>query len=370
MEYIQNIISKALSGKRLSHDELSFLLKIEKNDGLNLLYAAADKLRKSICGDIVTYIKNRNFNFTNICRNECKFCAFKRNHDDKDAYISPIENLIDDLDISITEVCIQGGLNEDLDIDFYVTILQKIKAKHPSIHIHAFSPMEIAFISEKSKISIDNVLSILKENGLGSIPGTAAEILSDDVRKKICPDKISADEWIKIIKAAHNLHIPTTATVMFGHIETPEQLATHLSIIRDIQEETLGFTELVPLPFIATNTALAKEYQIPAYNVQNVFRLFAVSRLYFGSLLPNIQASWVKIGKENVKKSLSCGVNDIGGTLGEENISKAAGATYGISITEQELIELTISAGKIPLERDTLYRYPDKKNPSSYIQSL
>ncbi len=356
MEYIEQITDKALSGKCISFSETSQLLQTEGEENISHLLNAADSFRKSICGDTVTYVKNRNINFTNICRNKCTFCAFRKDRHDRESYCMTTDEILEKIDTKeITEVCIQGGLNEDLTIDYYIKILRSIKNKYPFIHIHAFSPMEISFMAEMSNMDIDKVLKILKDEGLDSIPGTAAEILSDNVRQKICPEKINSRQWSEIIKSAHKAGIQTTSTMMFGHIENTEDIAQHLYTIKSIQDETGGFTEFVPLPFISQNTELANKFFLTSGNDSLIFKVYAVSRLLFGTRIPNIQASWVKIGIDGVKKALSCGVNDIGGTLGEEKISKAAGSLFGESLTESELREIIKSAGRIPAQRDTLY---------------
>ncbi|RMF93631.1 MAG: 7,8-didemethyl-8-hydroxy-5-deazariboflavin synthase subunit CofH [Candidatus Schekmanbacteria bacterium] len=354
----EKIIEKALSRKDLSLEETKALLEIESAKELEFLYQSADSLRASLCGNIVTYVKNRNINFTNICRNKCKFCAFRKDSSDEKSYCMSIDEILEKINPNeITEVCIQGGLNEDLNLDYYIEILNSVKKKYPFIHIHAFSPMEIFFLAEKSGKTVAEILRILKENGLDSMPGTAAEILSDDVRMEICPEKLSVNQWIDVIKCAHKTGIPTTSTIMFGHIESTLHIAKHLHIVKSIQKETMGFTEFVPLPFVSKNTRLAKERQIRKEENNNlIYKVYAVSRLLFGNLIRNIQASWVKIGVEGVKKALSLGVNDIGGTLGEEKISKAAGAIFGESLSENELKDIILSAGKTPLQRDTLYR--------------
>lgn len=362
MNTIEKIIDKTLCGKEITHSETVKLLEIEDDAGIDSLFSAADSLRNSICGNTVTYVKNRNINFTNICSNNCRFCAFRKDINDEDSYCMTADQILEKINPQeITEVCIQGGLNEKLNIDYYISILRSIKNKYPFIHIHAFSPMEVAFIAEKSGINISGVLQILKDNGLDSMPGTAAEILSDDIREIICPGKLNSRQWTDVIKTAHKMAIPTTSTIMFGHIEKTEHIAKHLLTIKSIQEETGGFTEFVPLPFISQNTKLAEEYTVKKNNEQMIFKVFAVSRILFASCLPNIQASWVKIGVEGVRDALSVGVNDIGGTLGEEKISKAAGSKFGESLTEEELKNIIYSADRIPAERDTLYRIPEKK---------
>lgn len=360
---INDILEKATKYEKLSLKELESLFSISNPELLNRIFSSADKMRKELVGDVVTYVKNRNINFTNICRNSCKFCAFRRNKDDADSFFMGMEEVLEKLgENGITEVCIQGGLNPDLNLEFYSNLLAAIKLRYPNIHIHGFSPMEVKFMSEISGLAIEDVLKYLKYSGLGSMPGTAAEILADEIREKICPDKLKKDEWIRIIKTAHNLGIPTTATIMFGHIETAFHRARHLEILMGIQEETGCITEFIPLPFIPFNTNLAVQYNLGMIPEEEIYKMYSISRIYFGKMIPNIQASWVKIGFDAVKKSLSRGVNDIGGTLGEEKISKSAGSKFGQCITEEVLRKIILEANKIPLQRNTLYQTIEKED--------
>ena len=366
---IDDILNKAIEYEKLSLKELESLFSISNPELLNRLFSYADKMRKQLIGDAVTYVKNRNINFTNICRNSCEFCAFRRNKDDADSYFMGMEEVLERLEENeITEVCIQGGLNPDLNLEFYSKLLTTIKLRYPKIHIHGFSPMEVKFMSEISGLAIEDVLKYLKYAGLGSMPGTAAEILSDDIREKICPDKLKKDEWIKIIKTAHNLGIPSTATIMFGHIETAFHKARHLEILMGIQEETGCITEFIPLPFIPFNTNLADQYHLSMISEEEIYKMYSISRIYFGKKIPNIQASWVKIGFEAVKKSLSLGVNDIGGTLGEEKISKSAGSKFGQCVKEDVLRKTILEANRIPMQRNTLYQILQKENEDTSKQ--
>ena len=363
---INDILDKAAEYKKLSLKELETLFSVSNPELLNKLFFSADKMRKKLIGDVVTYVKNRNINFTNICRNSCEFCAFRRNKTDTDSYFMGMEEVLEKLgENEVTEVCIQGGLNPDLNLEFYTNLLATIKLRYPYIHIHGFSPMEVKFMSEISGLRIEDVLKYLKYSGLGSMPGTAAEILSDDIREKICPDKIKKDEWISIIKTAHSLGIPTTATIMFGHIETAFHRAKHLEILMEIQEETGCITEFIPLPFIPFNTNLAAKYNLSVIPEEEIYKMYSISRIYFGKIIPNIQASWVKIGFDAVKKSLSLGVNDIGGTLGEEKISKSAGSRFGQCVKEDVLRKRILEADRIPMQRNTLYQILEKENEES-----
>ncbi len=350
---VGDILEKVLNGKRIS-----------KKEALELFYTAdivsigcvADFLRKVKCGDVVTFIVNRNINFTNICRNNCKFCAYKRKKGENGAYTLTISEIVKKAKEAekhgATEVCIQGGINSDLGFEYYLEILRRIKAE-TKLHIHAFSPMEIRYISEKFGYGIRETLKILKENGLDSMPGTAAEILVDSVREKICPEKISTKEWIKIIETAHEIGIPTTATIMYGHIETYEDVAEHLNIIRNIQDRTGKFTEFVPLSFIHKNTELYKKYYIQGSSGIYDIKIHAISRIFLDNFR-NIQVSWVKLGKKFAQVILDYGANDFGGTLMEENISKAAGASEKL-LRKEEIENIIRGAGRIPKQRDTLY---------------
>ncbi|MBI4317917.1 MAG: 5-amino-6-(D-ribitylamino)uracil--L-tyrosine 4-hydroxyphenyl transferase CofH [Chloroflexi bacterium] len=323
------------------------------------IFAAADTLRRELVGDVVTYVVNCNVNFTNICVANCLFCGFCRKHTDADAYVFSMDTVFEKLERAIglgaTETCMQGGLNPHLDLDFYTNLLRAIKQRFPALHIHAFSPMEVWTMSQRSGLAVEEVLRHLKDSGLDSIPGTAAEILVDDVRRQICPNKLSTAEWIQVITTAHRIGIRTTATMMFGHIEGWPERIRHLEVIRNIQLETGGFTEFVMLPFVSFNTRLAHRYRLGPISLEEVLKVNAYSRLFFGKDLVNIQNSWVKIGVEGAIRSLSCGANDFGGTLMEENISRSAGADHGQFLTREEIEAAIRRAGRIPMERDTLY---------------
>jgi FO synthase subunit 2 len=333
-------------------------MKVEGDDIL-ALGIAAGKMRERAVGNAVTYILNRNINFTNICAGSCKFCAFRRNVNDAGAYFFNIKKIVEKAKeaekTGASELCIQGGLHPDVDSDYYADMLKALK-DNVDMHLHAFSPMEISYVSQKSGLGIKETLHVLKEAGLNSIPGTAAEILVDSVRKEICPEKIGAEDWIKIIKEAHAQGIFTTATMLYGHVESPEEQVTHLSILRDIQDETGGFTEFIPLSFVHFNAPLYKsgngrEGSTGAEDL----KLFAVSRLFLDNF-KNIQASWVKLGRKLSQVMLCFGANDLGGTLGEENISRSAGIAPEM-ITEKELERMIANVGRVPLRRDTLYSH-------------
>lgn len=311
-------------------------------------------LRSKSVGDEVTFVVNRNINFTDICINNCKFCSFSN----KKRYRLSLEQIqakvIQALEFGCTEVCIQGGLLPDADLNYYISVVQAVREVSGKIHIHAFSPMEILHASKNSGLEINEVLKELKRAGLNSMPGTAAEILDDEVRRKICPNKLSTDKWTSIIETAHRIGIPTTATMMYGHVETWEHRIKHLMLIKEIQKKTGGFTEFIPLPFLNKNNKLGLEIESEKTPLDDLL-VIALARIILYPELLNIQASWVKLGAERVVDALLIGANDIGGTLLEENISKAAGSTSGEYMSVEQLKEVIIKSGKVPRQRDTLY---------------
>lgn len=368
---IEAIIDKALSGKRLNEEDALILMQADGSDVLSL-GIAANKIREGVVGDSVTYIVNRNINFTDLCTGSCKFCAFKKDTGDREGYLLDIPQIVEKAKeakkIGATELCIQGGLHPDIGIDYY-TGMMKALDDAVDMHIHAFSPMEIAYVSQKNGTNTRETLKILKESGLDSIPGTAAEILVDRVRNIICPDKIKADEWIKIIKEAHAQGISTTATMLYGHIESVEERVKHLSILRDIQDETGGFTEFIPLSFVHFNAPLflSGTGSMGASGIEDL-KLFSVSRLFLDNF-KNIQASWIKLGRKLAQVMLCFGANDFGGTLMEENISRSAGANSEM-LTAEELKSLISDAGRTPLLRDTLYSHQQVRlSPQQIIKT-
>jgi FO synthase subunit 2 len=340
--------------------------KITKDDALALLQAPpfelfglADQLRQEAVGDTVTYVINRNINFTDRCVGTCGFCAFK----DSSGYLLSIEEILEKVReadrTGATEVCIQGGLLPDVDLGFYINILESIKAEFPYISIHAFSPMEVYHAAQMSGIRIDEALIKLKEAGLDTMPGTAAEILSDRVREIICPDKLNTSEWIEVISKAHMTGINTTATIMYGHIETIEERIDHIMIIRDIQMKTGGITEFVPLPFMPYNNKIGQGIiESGRYATTGIddLKLHAIARIILHTHVDNIQASWVKLGKKLAQMALFCGANDLGGTLMEEKISSSAGASNGEFMSAQELEWFIKASGRQALQRNTIYK--------------
>ncbi len=335
----------------------------------NELQVAANELNEQLHGSVVTYVINRNANFTNICNVGCTFCGFQRKPSDADAYIYSPGQIVQRLEASpgITEVCLQGGINPALSFDYYLDLVRSIKFRFPDIHIHAYSPMEIEAMHRSSGLSYRSVLLQLQEAGLDSIPGTAAEILVDEVRQRISGNKLSSATWEAIIRCAHGVGIRSTSTIMYGHIETWDHIQQHLERLRNIQLDTGGFTEFVPLAFIPYRNRLGRIMNRSESTEEQDFahfetrsqeisqRLYSISRLYFGELIPNIQTSWVKLGVELAAQSLHWGCNDFGGTLYEESITRESGGTHG-EVLRPEQIEAAIrNAGKTPQQRNTLY---------------
>jgi 5-amino-6-(D-ribitylamino)uracil---L-tyrosine 4-hydroxyphenyl transferase len=350
----EDLIERAYQGKSTKEDALQ-LLEIPPLE----LFRFADELRDLAVGDIVTYVVNRNINFASRCVGTCGFCAFK----DKNGYVLSLEEIMAKVreakQAKATEVCIQGGLLPEVGLDFYLGIVEAIKAEFPEMHIHSFSPMEVYHAACISRITVKEALFRLRKSGLDTMPGTAAEILSDRVREIICPLKLKTGEWVDVVRQAHAAGIPTTATMMYGHIETPEERIEHMLIIREIQKETGGITEFVPLPFMPYNNPvgekLIKEGRYATPGLEDL-KTYAISRILLNGHVNNIQASWVKLGKKLAQFALYCGANDLGGTLMEESISKSAGASNGERISVEELEWMIHGAGRIPKERTTLYR--------------
>ncbi len=343
---LENVVERARAGEITKEDALHLA------HDTPLLFEIADELRSEAVGDVVTYVINRNINFTNTCIGDCAFCAFKRER----GYVLSIEQILQKVEEAVargaTEICIQGGLLKGATLDFYCEMLTCIKS-HFDVHLHAFSPMEVFHAAENSNVDVQDALKALKRSGLDSMPGTAAEILDDEIRKKICPSKVSAAQWIDTITTAHQMEIPTTATIMYGHIETLEHWVNHLLLIRDIQKKTKGFTEFIPLSFMPENNGLGKITRGPTS--MDSLKMHALSKVLLYPYITNIQASWVKLGRKLARETLFCGVNDLGGTLMEEHITRSAGGTEGEYMSPEEFEEIITSAGRIPRRRTTLY---------------
>ncbi|MDV0447438.1 FO synthase [Methanosarcinaceae archaeon Ag5] len=353
-------------------------LELFENDAILFdTLKAADSVRNDLCGNDVTYILNANINFTNVCSGSCQFCAFKVAKNSPSAFFLTPEQVgrkaCDAKMAGAMEVCVQGGLLPEIDTHFQVEILKSIRAQtNPigGISIHAFSPMEVFAAAENAGLDLKTALIMLKEAGLDSIPGTAAEILVDDVRKTLCPDKISADNWEKVIKTAHKTGIPTTCTIMYGHIEENKDRVEHLFRLKRIQEETGGFTEFIPLTFLHENTPLIKKGLVESgASGLTDLKMYAIPRLLFKEKLPNIQVSWVKLGTKFSQVGLCSGANDFGGTLMEENISRAAGSKYGSSMTQQKIENCIRQIGRVPKLRNTQYKIMEETGTKNPIQT-
>jgi len=360
MSETKKILRKAQDSVEISPEEALALLKLTGKD-FTALQQAADQICFEKKNNLVTYVINRNINFTNICYQGCKFCSFSLSNKNEESFLKTIENVREDVieakKAKCTEVCIQGGINPEVDFDYYLDILKCVKDVDSNMHNHAFSPQEVFHMSKIYEAPIENVLKELKNAGLDSMPGTAAEILVDKIRRVICPNKIKTSQWIDVITKAHKLGIPTTSTMMYGHIEDLRDRIEHLEVLRNIQKETSGFTEFVPLPFVRERPILSrlKEFPLkPHYGMADL-KLFSVARLFFNNYIDNIQCSWVKLGPNFAQVSLNYGVNDFSGTLMEENISKSAGAEFGEYLKPEKIIEIIEDAGKHPAQRDTLY---------------
>ncbi len=357
---VARILEAALMGRELGVEE-GLRLAQATGEELQALIAVADRVRQETVGDIVTYVVNRNINFTNICFVGCSFCAFSRTPKERDAYALTLEQVAEKAAEAwrrgATEVCVQGGLPPNMDGFFYRDLLRAIKARVPEIHIHAFSPMEIVYGVERTGLPLRDYLLMLKENGLDTLPGTAAEILDDTVRWRISRQKLSVAQWVEVITTAHELGIRSTSTMMYGHVETPEHWVRHLLLLRDIQKRTGCFTEFVPLGFVPWNTVLYKLGKArPGPTVDEHLKVHALARLLLRGWIENIQVSWVKLGRALSQQCLQAGANDYGGTLMEENISRLAGATAGEYMAPEEFHARIRELGRIPAERTTTYQ--------------
>jgi len=359
---ISHILDRAVSEKEISEKDAIELFEADGID-FHLVGMVADILRKRRVGNTVTYVVNRNINFTNVCIKQCGFCAFSRDFREEEGYFLPIDEIQrrakEAYSLGATEVCVQAGLPPDMESGLYENICKGIKQVAPEIHIHGFSPEEILYGATRSNISPKEYLIRLKEAGVDTIPGTAAEILNQELRDKISPGRINVSEWIDIIKTAHKMGIKSTSTIMFGHLETNAQKANHVAKIREIQKETGGFTEFVPLNFIFSDAPMYK-HQLhegikKGANGKDVLLMHAVSRIMLNNHIDNIQMSWVKEGQKFSQLLLNWGANDFGGTLINESISTAAGSEHGQLLKPKEIRHLVRDIGRIPAERNTTY---------------
>jgi len=349
----------SLDGGPLSRSECLLLATAEGDDLLGLL-VAADTLRRELVGNIVTYVVNRNINFTNVCFVGCKFCAFSRGPREADSYFFSPEQVgqkaLEARDLGAIEVCIQGGLPHGLPQFYYRDILRAVKTTVPDMHIHAFSPMEIIYGVELTGMPVRDYLCMLRDNGLDTLPGTAAEILDDQIRFVLSRNKLSTAQWREVIVNAHQAGIRSTSTLMYGHLETPEHWVNQLLFLREIQSKTAGFTEFVPLGFVHTNTLLYQQgLSRSGPTLAEHLKIHALSRIMLAGSINNIQVSWVKLNKKLSQLCLQAGANDYGGTLMEENISREAGATAGQYTSPEDFQFLISEIDRIPAERNTTY---------------
>jgi FO synthase subunit 2 len=360
---VRQVLEQALAGRDITAEEGAVLCGA-RGRSLHALVAVADELRSRQVGERVAYVVNRNINFTNVCVKACRFCAFSRTRRSEEGYFLPPEEVVrralEARDFGATEVCIQAGLAPGVDARFYIQLVSALKAAAPELHVHAFSPEEVKYAASESGWSIRRVLEELRDAGLGSLPGTSAEVLDDGVRGRIAPGRITTAEWMEVVTSAHALGLPTTSTLMYGHIETDIERMRHLALLRSIQRQTGGFTEFVPLSFVHEEAPMTLRRQLPDLRAgptgHEVIRLYAIARLMLGGSIRNVQVSWVKDGMRQAQWLLSCGANDFGGTLINESISTAAGASFGQLQRPAALRHAIRDAGRVPVERNTRYQ--------------
>jgi 7,8-didemethyl-8-hydroxy-5-deazariboflavin synthase CofH subunit len=355
------ILRSALGGQELSDKDALYLLEITSPQHQEEILETARTINERLNGNVVSFVHNMNHNYTNICEFGCKFCNFGKSKYNKEAYKIDIPGALAKIEErGVDELTIQGGLSKEVRFPEVLELLSAIHERFPQIHLHTFSPLEVFYYAEEEECSIDDILIRLKEVGVGSICGTAAEILDDEVRSQICPTKLMTNEWLDVVSRAHRQGLPSTSTILFGHIETDAHIINHFSQIRNLQKETGGITEFIPLRYVSELTRL-KVTHFRAQEDSYYLLLLAVARIYFQGTIRNIQASWVKAGLEGALETLKAGVNDLGGTLYEESISRSAGATTG-EYTALETFNARLKAlGKEPLQRDTLYSYQQQE---------
>jgi 7,8-didemethyl-8-hydroxy-5-deazariboflavin synthase CofH subunit len=360
---VRAILERALEGREVGVED-ALVLDATRGADLAALCAAADALRAAQVGGVATYVVNRNVNFTNVCVKACRFCAFSRTQRSEEGYFLDLEEIVrrvvEARDLGATEVCIQAGLAPGMDPALYARICRAVKAAAPAVHIHAFSPEEIKYGAGLAKTPVAAFLEELRDAGLGSLPGTSAEILDDALRAHIAPGRIDTAEWIEIVQAAHRLGLPTTSTMMYGHVETGEHRVRHMALLRSLQRETGGFTEFVPLSFVAEEAPMYKRSLVRELRAgptaDDVRRVHALARVLLGASFRNVQVSWVKEGLERSTELLACGANDLGGTLINESISTSAGSKHGQRLSPAALRRAIRAAGRVPAQRDTRYR--------------
>ncbi|MEP7215627.1 MAG: 5-amino-6-(D-ribitylamino)uracil--L-tyrosine 4-hydroxyphenyl transferase CofH, partial [Anaerolineaceae bacterium] len=360
---VREILERSANAEMLGEGDLTRLFQA-RGDDYHLVCEAADRLRAEVNGDRVTYVVNRNINYTNICYFRCQFCAFAKGKMSESLRGAPYDLALEEVvrrateawERGATEVCMQGGIHPEYTGAKYIEILRAVKAALPRMHVHAFSPLEVAQGAETLDISVPEFLVMLKEAGLGTLPGTAAEVLDDEVRVTLCPDKLTTSQWLSVVEDAHRAGFRTTSTVMYGHIDGPVNWARHLMRLRELQMRTGGITEFVPLPFVHMEAPIylkGKARRGPTF--REAILMHAVARLALHPYITNIQVSWVKMGVEGVKACLAAGVNDMGGTLMNESISKAAGAAFGQELPPEEMERVITVMGRTPVQRTTLY---------------
>jgi 5-amino-6-(D-ribitylamino)uracil---L-tyrosine 4-hydroxyphenyl transferase len=368
---LSNLLDKSLSGATLTVQEGVALLRQQDSQAIQDIRQAADELRRSRVGNTVTYVVNRNINFTNICEQHCGFCAFRRDEGDADAYWltqqQMLEKATDAVGLGATEICMQGGLHpgaklEGKSLPYYVKLIESLHSQFPDLHLHAFSPQEVQFIAREDGLTYKEVILALQSAGVQSMPGTAAEVLNDDIRRVLCPEKINTATWLEIVETAHQLNMPTTSTMLSGHIETPEQQIEHLEHLRSLQQRAkergnIGITEFILLPYIGQNAPkpLRKKVGRDQPVLQDALHLTAVARLFLGEWVVNHQPSWVKLGLAGATEALKWGCNDLGGTLMEEHITSMAGAQGGTCMSEVQLQGAIVSIQRPWRQRTTLY---------------
>jgi len=360
---VRRILDRAEGGAEPSVDDAVRLCAVHGRE-LHALLAVADELRRRQAGDQVAYVVNRNVNFTNVCVKACRFCAFSRTQRSDEGYVLDVDEIVrralEAQSLGATEICVQAGLLPGLDGNFYVDLVRALKRAAPDLHLHAFSPEEIKYAAELRRVPIRELLVELRDAGLGSLPGTSAEVLDDELRRRIAPGRITTAEWIDVVTTAHRIGLPTTSTLMYGHVESDVQRMRHLDLLRSIQRETSGFTEFVPLSFVHHEAPMHVKHYLPDLRPgptgDEVARLYAIARLVLGASVRNIQVSWVKEGIKMAQWLLSCGANDLGGTLINESISTSAGAAHGQFQSPADLRRAVRAAGRIPVQRDTRYR--------------
>ncbi|KOP27727.1 FO synthase [Hapalosiphon sp. MRB220] len=370
---LEKILDRALMGYDLSSEQGLVLLQQSDASSIAAIRVTADKLRQRQAGDTVTYVINRNINFTNICEQHCSFCAFRRDEGDEDAYwldwTAILEKTQDAVKRCATEICMQGGLNPAAQINgkslsYYLKLVKTIKQEYPHLHLHAFSPQEVQFIARIDGLSYTEVIAALRDAGVGSMPGTAAEVLDDEVRRVLCPEKIDTATWLEIVTTAHKLGLHTTSTMLSGHIENPEQQIQHLEKLRSLQQTAINqeyparITEFILLPFVGQEAPKPLRRRVGRDQpvLENALLLTAVARIFLGNWIPNHQPSWVKLGLPGAIEALNWGCNDIGGTLMEEHITTMAGAIGGTCMEVETLQNAIASLGRPYQQRDTLYQ--------------